>query len=485
MRDRCGDQAIVLGGSIAGLLAARVLADVYDQVTVVDRDELAPGKTPRRGVPQARHIHALLARGQQVLEQLFPGLTAELVAHDAPIGDPLGDTRLLFGGHRLARTDSGLVALSVSRPLLEDRIRERVRALPQVRFAPPSDAVGLRCSPDGGRITGARLLRRADASAEEVLDADLVIDATGRGSRTPAWLQALGFGQPDVDLVQVDVGYVTRLYRLPADGLDGDLACVHGPAPDRPRGGALARLEGDAWMLTLFGLLGDHPPRDRDGFDAFARSLRFPDICEAVGTAEPLEGPAGYRFPANLRRRYERMRRFPEGFLVIGDAICSFNPIYGQGMTVAALQALALRNQLRPGSVPASRRLLRALARAIDAPWELAIGADLAVPGVKGLRTARRRIIGEYVTRLQAAAAHDPALARAFVRVTGLVDPPKALLRPATVARVLGASVRPADPAGGPGAGRLTDHHGDSRSPARRTEAARRSDAADERSNPH
>jgi 2-polyprenyl-6-methoxyphenol hydroxylase-like FAD-dependent oxidoreductase len=437
MRDRSGDHAIVLGGSIAGLLDARVLADAYDRVTVVDRDELVPGSKPRRGAPQGRHIHALLARGQQVLEELFPGLTAELAGHGAPIGDVLGDARLLFGGQRLARTETGLVALSASRPLLEDRIRERVRALPGVRFAPRSDAVGLRCSPDRRRVTGVRLLRRAEASAEELIDADLVLDATGRGSRVPAWLQALGFGQPEVDCVRVDVGYVTRRYRLPLDSLDGDLACIHGPTPDRPRGGGLARLEGDIWMLTLFGMLGDHPPKDPDGFDAFARSLRFSDLHDAVAAAEPIDGPAGFRFPANVRRRYERMRHFPQGFLVMGDAFCSFNPIYGQGMTVAALQALALRNHLRPGIGPRSRRVLRALARATDAPWELAIGADLALPGVDGRRTPKLRIAGEYVTQLQAAAAHNPALARAFVRVTSLVDRPEALLRPAIALRVL------------------------------------------------
>ena len=306
MKDGGQEHAIVLGGSIAGLLAARVLADAYDQVTVVDRDELVPGSMPRRGAPQGRHIHGLLARGQQVLDQLFPGFTAELEAYGAPTGDVLGEARLLFGGHRLARTDAGLVVLSASRPLLEDTLRARVRALPAVRFAAPSDAVGLRCSPDGQRITGARLLRRSDASAEEVLDADLVVDATGRGSRAPAWLQTLGFDQPEVDRVQVDVGYATSRYRLALDSLDGDLFCLHGPTPDRPRGGALARLEGDVWMLTLFGLLGDHPPKDRDGFDAFARSLRFPDLHDAVGAAEPIDRPAAYRFQANVRRRYER-----------------------------------------------------------------------------------------------------------------------------------------------------------------------------------
>jgi 2-polyprenyl-6-methoxyphenol hydroxylase-like FAD-dependent oxidoreductase len=191
------------------------------------------------------------------------------------------------------------------------------------------------------------------------------------------------------------------------------------------------------WMLTLFGLLGDHPPKDRDGFDAFTRSLRFPDIHEAVGAADPIDDPAAYRFQANIRRRYERMRLFPQGFLVMGDAMCSFNPIYGQGMTAAALQALALRDHLTPDIARRSARVLRALARTIDAPWEMTIGADLAVPGVDGRRTPRRRIAGVYVTRLQAAAAHDPELARAFMRVTGLVDRPEAILRPAIALRVL------------------------------------------------
>jgi flavin-dependent dehydrogenase len=286
------------------------------------------------------------------------------------------------------------------------------------------------------------LLRRADGSAEEVIEADLVVDATGRGSRAPAWLGALGFGQPEIDRVRVNVGYVTRRYRLGPDGLDGDLACLHGPTPDRPRGGGLARLEDDVWMLTLFGLLGDHPPKDREGFDAFARSLRFPDLHDAVAAAEPIDGPSAYRFQANVRRRYERMQQFPQGFVVVGDAICSLNPIYGQGMTVAALHALALRDHLTPDP---GRRILRELARVTDGPWEMAIGADLAVPGVDGRRSARRRIAGAYVNRLQAAAEHDPRLARAFIRVTGLVDRPDAILHPAIALRVLRARRRADD----------------------------------------
>jgi 2-polyprenyl-6-methoxyphenol hydroxylase-like FAD-dependent oxidoreductase len=436
MRHRT-DRAVVLGGSIAGLLAARVLAGAYTQVTVLDRDTLAPGAVPRRGAPQGRHIHALLARGQQVLEELFPGLTDELITEGAPVGDMLGDARLLFGGHRLARTDAGLTLLSVSRPLLEDRIRARVSALRAVRFAPACDIVGLRQSADGRRVTGVRVVRRAGSGADEIIGADLVVDATGRGSRTPKWLESMGFDRPHQEELRIDVGYATRRYRPVAGELDGDLACVHGPTPELPRGGGLARLEGETWMLTLFGMAGDHPPKDAPGFDNFARSLQFPDLHEAVRTAEPLDDPVGYRFAANVRRRYERLRRFPEGLLVMGDAMCSFNPIYGQGMSVAALQALVLREHLGAGNASTSRSALHALAAVLDVPWELALGADLSLPVVDGPRPARRRLANRYVSRLQAAAAGDPELSRAFIRVTGLVDRPEALLRPGTALRVL------------------------------------------------
>jgi 2-polyprenyl-6-methoxyphenol hydroxylase-like FAD-dependent oxidoreductase len=309
---------------------------------------------------------------------------------------------------------------------------------PQVRFAPPTDVVGLRSSPDGRRVTGVRLLRLADGSAEEAMGADLVVDATGRGSRAPKWIETLGYARPEQEEVRIDVGYATRRYRLPPGALNEDLACVHGPTPDQPRGGALARLENDIWMLTLFGLLGDHPPRDPDGFAGFARSLRFADLYDAIADAEPIDDPVTYRFMANVRRRYERMRGLPDGFLVMGDALCSFNPIYGQGMTAAALQALALRHQL-PIERQSTRRLFRALARAVDVPWQLATGADYAVPAVDGPRPPRVRLVNAYVSRLQAAAAHDPTLSRAFLRVTGLVDRPEALLRPRIAGRVLRA----------------------------------------------
>lgn len=438
MGARAGERAVVIGAGMAGLMAARVLADAYPEVTLVDRDDLPDRPESRRGVPQGRQPHALLAGGQLAMEELFPGLTAQLVAGGAPTGDALADARLTFGGHRLKQGSTGCVLLAVSRPYLEQEVRSRVRACLNVRFAAPGDVVGLTGSHGCGRVTGVRVLPRADGSAEEQMDADLVVDAGGRGSRLPVWLEALGYGRPPVEKVAVDLRYATRTYRLAPGALAGDLGSVHAPSPSRRRGAVLARVEGDRrWTLTLIGVLGDHPPRDPDDFLAFLRSLGPTDIAEALSSGEPLDDPVTFRFPAAVRHRYERMGRFPAGLAVLGDSVCSLNPIYGQGMTVAAQEALALRRRLAQGALPRPRRVSRDVARVLAAPWEMSVAADLAFDGVAGRRTTTVRLLGAYVSRLHAAAVHDEALGRAFVRVSGLVDPPGALLRPAVVLHAL------------------------------------------------
>jgi 2-polyprenyl-6-methoxyphenol hydroxylase-like FAD-dependent oxidoreductase len=444
MSRQIGERAVVLGASMAGLLAARVLADSYRQVTVIDRDQLPETPMHRRGVPHGRHAHALLAGGQQALEELLPGLTAELIAHGAPSGDMLANGRWYLNGHRLRQAHSGLVALSPSRPLLEGHIRARVRALPNVALLDSCDIVGLAATPDGRRVTGARALRRAGGGPEELLGADLVVDASGRGSRTPIWLQELGYARPSEEQVRIGLGYATRTYRLPPDALHGDVGLVQAATPQHPRSGVLVLLEGDRWMVTLGGRRGDYPPTDPDGFLAFARSLRVPDIYESIRDAEPLDDPVAFRFPASVRYRYERLDRFPDGLLAVGDAVCSFNPVYGQGMSVAALEALTLRRHLQDGTEPQPRHFFRDLAGVVDVPWDIAVGGDLAFPGVQGSRTLKVRLVNAYLARLHAAAADDASLAGAFLRVAGLVAPPQSLLRPGIAVRVLRSSLHPA-----------------------------------------
>ncbi len=437
MTKELGDRAVVLGGSIAGLVAARVLADAYAQVLIVERDELPTGARHRRGVPQGRHVHGLLARGQQALEELFGGLTADLTGDGVPQGDMLADTRLCFGGHRLHRGTSGLTMLCASRPRLESYLRARVRAMPSVTVLDKCDVVGLAATADRRRVRGARIMRRLDGSAEEILAADLVVDATGRGSRTPTWLQLLGYQRPPVEQLRIDVGYASRTYRIAPGALDGAQAILAAPAPGHHRGGALTAMENDQFLLTLFGVLGEHPPTNPREFADFADGLSFRDLPETLRDAEPLDEPVAFRFPASVRQRYERLTRLPDGLLVLGDAVCSLNPIYGKGMSVAALQALALRRHLHRGTRPRPRPFFREIGGTVDVAWNMVVGADLSFPGVEGRRTPPMRLINGYLARLHAGAAYDHELGRAFLRVSGLVDPPRALLRPAVVARVL------------------------------------------------
>jgi 2-polyprenyl-6-methoxyphenol hydroxylase-like FAD-dependent oxidoreductase len=444
MRDEPGDRALVLGGSMAGLLAARVLAEAFREVLLVDRNDLIGIAGYRSGVPHGRHAHGLVARGHQILEEQFPGLTQGMTDAGVVPGDFNSDIRWYFGGQRLAPSHSGLASVPSTRPVLEEHVRNRVARIPNVRFLERHDIISLDTTPDGGRVTGARVQRQGVAGEPEVIKADLVIDTTGRGSRTPAWLKELGYAPPAEDRVKVDLAYTTRHYRMPHDPFGSDIAIIAAATPSHPRGAFFYRLPGDGNRveLSLTGVLGDHPPTDPDGFLDFVRSLPVPEIYAAVSEAEPLDDPVRFRFPASVRRRYERLTRFPEGLLVMGDAVCSFNPVYAQGMTVAALESLVLRRHLERGGDLRPAEFLRDISREIDSPWEFAASADLGYAGVEGRRTAKVRMINAYVPRLQRAAVHDPVLTNAFIRVAGLIEEPTTVLRPGIVARVLRNSRR-------------------------------------------
>jgi 2-polyprenyl-6-methoxyphenol hydroxylase-like FAD-dependent oxidoreductase len=439
MRNQPENRAVVLGGGMAGLLAARVIADAYAEVVLVDRDDLIGVSGHRNGVPHGQHAHGLVARGHQILEEQFPGLTQGMIDAGVRPGDFNGDIQWYFSGRRLRPSRSGLASVPATRPVLEHHVRNRVASLPNVRFLERYDIIGLETTSDGGRVTGARIQRRGDGTQPEVLPADLVIDVTGRGSRTPAWLRELGYPAPTEDRVKVDLAYTTRHYRVPRDPFGSDIAIIAAATPSHPRGAFYYRLPGDGNRveLSLTGVLGDHPPTDPEGFLEFVRSLPVTEIYDSVRESEPLDDPVRFRFPASVRRRYERLSRFPSGLLVMGDAVCSFNPVYAQGMTVAALESLTLRDHLRNSGSPGPLDFFRDIAAVIDSPWEFAASGDLGYSGVEGHRTAKVRMINAYLPRLQRAAAHDPALTNAFIRVAGLIDEPTTLLRPGVLLRVL------------------------------------------------
>jgi 2-polyprenyl-6-methoxyphenol hydroxylase-like FAD-dependent oxidoreductase len=430
-----GYHAVVIGASISGLLAARVLSAHFDYVTLYDRDILPTDVENRRGVPQGRHGHGLLASGLRGLNTLFPMFERDLLSGGAVPGDIVGNIRWFQHGHYKAQFSSGIDGVLFSRPLIEVTLRRQVEQLVNVSIQGSTRVMGLRMH--GGRVEGIEV--QQPGLKPYIVDADLVVDAGGRGSRTPAWLEEHGFEKPQADEVNVGIGYTTRTFkRLPSD-LAGDLGVILAPKPPREmRVGFMFAMEGNRWIVSMGGWLGNHCPVDPDGFIEFARSLPRSDIYDVISRAEPLTEAVTYSFPSNLRRRYELLTRFPNNFLVMGDAACSFNPLYGQGMSVAVLEALALRTCLEQASSCADvwRPFFKAITPIVDGPWMIAAGSDFAFEGVTGPRPRGVGLVNWYLDRVHLAASTNRTVCRAFFDVANLLTPATSLFRPSMVARV-------------------------------------------------
>jgi 2-polyprenyl-6-methoxyphenol hydroxylase-like FAD-dependent oxidoreductase len=439
--------AVVIGASIAGLLAAAALSRACPRVTLFDRDALPAEPGPRRGVPQTRQLHALQARGGQALDELLPGLRDELVAAGGVLADMQGDIHWYLDDYLLKPARTGLEGIGISRPRLEWLIRSRVAALPGVTITDETDVVRLVTA--GDQVTGVTVrAARARAAAEETVAADLVIDAAGAGSRTPVWLQELGRDAPRVTRVRAGVTYVTRMYRRDQKQLDGRFGSLFTPYPGRPFGGAALRQEGDRWVVLLAGMVGTEPPLDEDGMIAYAEKFACQDIASVMRESTPLTEPLKYTYPESTRRHYEKLSGLPDGLLVIGDAYCGFNPIYGQGITVAALEALILRRLLsaqaratearatQDSSPGLARAYFQAAGKLVAEAWETSAASDLRFPEVEGERRRGAGLLNAYGEKFRAAASVDPALGATFLRVANMADKPTKLLSPGTVLRV-------------------------------------------------
>ena len=421
--------AAVVGAGISGLLSARVLSEHFDHVTVVERDALPEEPVSRKGVPQARHLHSLAARGSEILEDLFPGFDAELAAAGCPLLDQASDAVTEFAAGPLPRFHSGITMRAASRALIERRIRARLEREPEIDFLPGREVVGLLPGPNG--ISGVRTRLREDGSVEKLM-ADLVVDAGGAGSRMPRWLEEIGYEAPEETVVDAGLGYATRWYKVPEDFSEDWTGVAVLPGwPETTRGGTLRRVEDNLWTAVLIGTGGDYPPTDPAEFLDFASTLHSPTIHDAIKNAEPASPVYGYRRTANRLRHYEKTR-LPENLLVAGDAACVLNPSYGQGMTAAALSALALRDCLNKGrTATLSRRFQRRQRKAVAPCWTATTNSDAqwAARGVKDLNPARRALyrVSEEVLNL---AVEREDVARTLLGVKNVIQPPAALLRP-------------------------------------------------------
>jgi 2-polyprenyl-6-methoxyphenol hydroxylase-like FAD-dependent oxidoreductase len=431
--------AVVLGGSMAGLLAARVLSEHFERVTVIERDDDVHGARARKGVPQGNHLHAFLARGRMIAEALFPGLCEDLVTAGAVrvnAGRELAWHQC--GGWRVGH-DSDISFLSMSRPCLESQVAERVRALRNVTMLHGARVMGLRF--DGGGVTGIRLARPGSLMEADEVDADLVVDAMGRGTPAPQWLTELGIAAPHAELVGARVSYTTCTFRRTSEGPGWRALIIAGrPAP---RSGLIFPIEGDRWLVTLASFSDERMPQDREGFEAFARSLSVPDLYEMIRGSEPTSQMKQYKFCKGLRRRFERLEQTPEGLIAIGDSVCSFNPVYGQGMTVAAIesevlgQALAAANAEGGIGPDFGRRWFRLIAPVIDAAWRGATLEDFRVPELAAQRPLHLAPLQWYMERVQRATHRSAFVADQFYRVMNFLEPPTRLFRPRVITEVL------------------------------------------------
>jgi 2-polyprenyl-6-methoxyphenol hydroxylase-like FAD-dependent oxidoreductase len=381
-------------------------------------------------------LHGLLAQGLELIQDFFPGIHHALTEGGALTGD-FGERVIWhqFGGYK-AQFTSGLPGMTMSRPFLEWQVRRRVAGLPNVTLRSSCAVTELVTSPDHKRIIGLTVTDRAGGNPSQVLLSELVVDASGRGSPTPKWLEALGYPRPAEEEVKIKVGYATRLYRR--NPLDQFVVMISSNPPAGTRGAYLFPIEHDRWIVTAAGYLGDYPPTDEAGFLEFLQSLPAPHIYSLLSRAEPLSDIQAYRYPSSLRRHYEMLKRFPDGYLVLGDAFASFNPIYGQGITSAAMQAQALSHflQTRRSLQGFWRSFFKRAAGVVNTPWQLAVGEDFRYPEVEGRKSILTDLLNAYVLKVHTATHHDPVVYAQFLRVMNLLDPPASLLKPEILRRV-------------------------------------------------
>ncbi|QGN56853.1 NAD(P)/FAD-dependent oxidoreductase [Nostocoides sp. HKS02] len=426
--------AVVVGASVAGLLTARVLSDLVDDVVVLEREHLIDAPAARGHVPQGRHLHLLLTAGLGLMVDWFPGIREELEGLGAVRIDGSRAWVYQAGGYR-AQGDWGRAALSMTRPLLEQVLRRRVALLENVRL---EDGVAVdRVEVSDGRVSGVVV----DGVSRP---ADLVVDCSGRSSRIAHQLASSGILAPPVSQVSIDCAYTSGFMQRSTDDFEGTfLVCGTSP-PTSFRGGAVLPVEGERWMVTLAGVHGDLPGITEGELLSFARGLSSPAVGQLLARAGPLSSVAVYRFPFSQRRHYEKTRQLLPGFVTLGDAACSFNPIYGQGMACAALQAEALGETVRTtgvGSPDLPRLFHRRAARIIDAPWAIAVGADFMHPMTVGPKARGTDALNRYVLRVVKATHTSVPVARSFNRVLNLVEPPTTLIRPSVLGRVLASSL--------------------------------------------
>lgn len=431
--------AVVIGGGLAGVLAAWALRGYAERIVVVERDRYPEQPEFRAGLPQGRHAHLLLEAGHRAIDEMMPGALDELLVAGAVRVALAGDLRWLSSAGWMSEQGSDVAFLSCTRPVLDHVVLSRVRSEPSIEFLEGTDVVGLLGSAQ--TLTGLRIRERGDDAGEaRELHAELIVDASGRSTSLPSWLAELGCPATPEERVDAGVAYASRLFHRPS-GVDFGFSALYlqTKGPDQPRLGVLLPVEGDRWIVSLGAMRGAEPEPGDAGFDKHLGLLRDPSMREMLASAEPAGEVRGFRPGPGVWRHYER--RAPQGLVAIGDAACTFNPVYGQGITVAAFGARALRaaaerhGGIGPATATAARKGIAAVTKN---PWVMSSSEDVRFATTTGGPSgALVRVQHRYLDRVLALATTDPHVCAAFQDVMSLVAPPTALFRPSVLVPVL------------------------------------------------
>ncbi|AHM61949.1 monooxygenase FAD-binding protein [Flammeovirgaceae bacterium 311] len=441
MKKASNKTAVVIGGSMAGLLATRVLSDHFHEVILIESDKMKNIPESRKGQPQTRHVHVLLARGFQVMSHYFPDLSQSVKREGGLVVDLGQNMRwYCYGGYR-QRFDLGVEAVISDRTFLECHIRKRVVDLPNVKVLDGFRVDKLLSTDEHDHITGVKIKQQDQQDNTQTLLTDLVIDCSGRSSKSAKWLAELGYPKAPKSVVTCGTGYTTRLYqRNTEESGSKDWVFITPEAPKEYRGGGVFPIEGNRWIVSLGGWHGNHAPKDEAGFLEFARSLPAPDIYDIIRRSKPLSDFSIYKYPASTRHHYEKIKNFPQRYLIIGDALCSFNPLYGQGMTSAALQAATLDRLLqeRDGSLEGiSKIFFKRAAKIVAIPWQTAVGEDFRFPETGGRKPPGTDLINAYTARIHRVTHYDAVVGLAFFKVLNMIKSPVSLFHPRILWRVL------------------------------------------------
>jgi len=432
-QQRIADRAIVIGGSIAGLLAARVLADAFHEILIVEADDPSNGQEPRNKVPQGHHSHVLLGRGQNILEELFPGIIQELIQNGSIVTDFTNDLEWFHFGEWKKRFPSGIKGVQQTRPFLERHIRDRMDLIPNVTFLYRSRVTGIIRSDDRNRVQGVQI-RNELSNQEEAIMADLVVDAGGAGSQALKWLNA---EKDSSEIVDIDLFYATRFYKTEWVDRGWTNLMISARLPEHPYAGVVLPFENQKIGVTLGGYLKE-PPRTEEDFELIARMLPQPHIYDFIQKSTPVSELKIYRIPSQSRKRRKITSKLPSRFIMIGDSYCRFDPLYGQGMTVAAMEAELLRKELGRLSTGAAldtavRSYWAKLPKLTNGPWEMALIEAYRHPGIKGKRPIGIGMKQWLTQKIYKTSAHDHSVYLQLAQVMNLTRSSSLFFRPSTM----------------------------------------------------